>query len=237
MALAYPVLLTTVAVSVATGLLIYVVPQVVTVFNNLGQKLPIPTRLLIFIADAVAAWGLVAAVLAIAGAAGFRVALRREPFRLAFDRFLLRVPLLGRVIRATETARATRTLATLTQSGVPLLEGLKLSAQTVTRLPIRQAFERAVVRVREGGALARALAESGELPPVAVKLIGSGERSGRLEEMLEQAARHQTREAETLIATGTAVLGPLVILLVGALVLFIVLAILLPIFDLNQLIK
>ncbi len=237
MALAYPVLLTAVAISVATGLLIYVVPQVVTVFNNLGRTLPLPTRMLIFIADFVAAWGLVAALVAVAGAFGFGAALRREEFRAAVDRFLLRVPLLGRVIRATETARATRTLATLTQSGVPLLEGLKLAAQTVNRLPLRQAFERAVGRVREGGALARALGESGELPPVAVRLIGSGEKSGRLDEMLEQAARHQTREAETLIAAGTAVLGPMVILLVGALVLFIVLAILLPIFDLNQLIK
>jgi general secretion pathway protein F len=237
MALAYPLLLTIVALAVVSGLLVYVVPQVVSVFQNLRQELPWATRLLIAIADAVRAYGLVALVLAVVAAFGARAALRREPLRLAWDRFVLRLPLAGRLVRAANTARAARTLATLVASGVPVLEAMQLSAATLRNLPMQQAFKRAAVRVREGSGFARALAESGLFPPVALRLVASGEKSGRLDAMLEQAARAQQREVEGLLAAFAAVLGPAVILAVGALVLFIVLAILLPIFELNQLVR
>jgi general secretion pathway protein F len=237
MALAYPLLLTIVALAVVSGLLVYVVPQVVSVFQNLRQELPWATRLLIAIADAVRAFGLLALVLAVAAAFGARAALRRESLRLAWDRFVLRLPLAGRLVRAANTARAARTLATLVASGVPVLEAMQLSAATLRNLPMQQAFKRAALRVREGSGFARALAESGLFPPVALRLIASGEKSGRLDAMLEQAARAQQREVEGLLAAFAAVLGPAVILGVGALVLFIVLAILLPIFELNQLVR
>jgi general secretion pathway protein F len=236
LALAYPLLLTTVAILVVSGLLVWVVPQVVNVFQNLGQQLPLVTRVLIAIADNVKRFGLVVLIVAIVGFVAFRVALRREAMRMAWDGLVLRLPLVGRLIRATETARAARTLATLSASGVPVLEAMQLAAATVRNRPMQLAIKRAAVRVREGGAFAEALAESGYFPPVAVRLIASGEKSGRLDEMLDQAARHQQREMETMLATMTAVLGPLVILGVGGLVLFIVVAILLPIFELNQLI-
>lgn len=237
MALAYPLLLTAVALSVVTGLLVYVVPQVVAVFENLRQELPLITRMLIAIADAVRNFGLLAAIVLLAGAAGFRIALRGAALRARFDRMLLRLPLIGRLIRATNTARAARTLSTLIASGVPVLEAMQLSAATVRNVPMNAALKRAAVRVREGGGFARALAESGYFPPVALRLIASGEKSGRLDPMLEQAARGQQREVENLLGALTAVLGPVVILGVGVLVLFIVLAILLPIFELNQLIR
>jgi general secretion pathway protein F len=237
MALAYPVLLTAVALAIVSGLLVYVVPQVVGVFDNLGQKLPLVTRILIGIADFVARFGLLLLVLLALGAAGFRWALRREDVRLAWDRFVLRLPLAGRLVRAANTARAARTLATLVASGVPVLDAMQLAAGTVKPLPMQQAFRRAAARVREGGGFARALAESGQFPPVAVRLIASGEKSGKLDAMLEHAARHQAREVETLLGTLTTIMGPAVILVVGGLVLFIVLAILLPIFELNTLIK
>lgn len=237
MALAYPILLAIVAIAIVSGLLVYVVPQVVSVFENLGQELPLVTRILIGIADAVRAFGLATAIVLLAAFIAFRFALRRDAVREAWDGFVLRLPLAGRLVRATNTARAARTLATLIVSGVPVLDALALATQTVRSRPMQLAMRRAAVRVREGGGFARALADSGYFPPVAVRLIASGEKSGRLDEMLDQAARHQQREMEGLLGTLTAMLGPLVILFVGGLVLFIVLAILLPIFELNNLIR
>ena len=236
-ALAYPTLLTIVALTVVTGLLVYVVPQVVQVFENLNQQLPLLTRVLIAIAAFVSKFGLLILVLLVLGVIALRTALRRESFRLSWDRGVLKLPVIGRLVRATNTARAARTLATLTASGVNLLEALQLSAGTVRNVPMKAAISRAAARVREGGGFARALGESGYFPPVAVRLIASGEKSGRLDEMLDQAASQQAREVESLLTTFTAILGPGVILVVGALVLFIVLAILLPIFELNQLIR
>jgi general secretion pathway protein F len=237
LALAYPILLLIISTAVVVGLLVYVVPQVVSVFDHLGQKLPWATRALIAIAHAVRANGLWALVALIVLALATRVALRGDAARLRWDAFWLRVPVVGRLIRATNTARAARTLATLTASGVPVLEAMQLAAATVRSAPMQAALKRAAVRVREGGAFAKALADSGQFPPVAVRLIASGEKSGRLDAMLDEAARHQQNEVETTLGTLTALLGPSVILLVGGLVLFIVLAILLPIFELNQLIR
>lgn len=237
LALAYPVLLLTVAIAIVSGLLAYVVPQVVTVFQNLNQELPLVTRILIAMADAVRAFGLIALIVFVLALLGFRIALRRDAVREGWDRFVLKLPLAGRIARGANTARAMRTLATLIASGVPVLEALSYAAQTVRNRPMQLSLRRAAARVREGGGFARALAESGLFPPVAVRLIASGEKSGRLDQMLDQAARHQQRELELTLGTLTAVLGPAVILLVGGLVLFIVLAILLPIFELNELIR
>ncbi|HVF34451.1 MAG TPA: type II secretion system inner membrane protein GspF [Candidatus Saccharimonadia bacterium] len=236
-ALAYPLLLTVVAIAIATGLLVYVVPQVTDVFANLGQELPLVTRVLIAIAAAVRDYGLAGLVLLVLAIVVLRYAARRDAVRERLDRFVLKLPLIGRLVRATNTARAARTLATLSASGVNLLEAMQLAAGTVRNRPMHDALKRAAARVREGGGFARALAESGYFPPVAVRLIASGEKSGRLDEMLEQAALQQAREVESSLATFAAVLGPGVIVLVGGLVLFIVLAIMLPIFELNTLIR
>jgi general secretion pathway protein F len=165
------------------------------------------------------------------------VALRTPRLRTAWHRLVLRLPLVGGLTRAANTARATRTLALLTASAVPLLDALQIAAHVMPNLPMREAVRRAALKVREGSGFARALGESGYFPPVALRLIASGERAGELESMLEEAANQQQRELDRWLGTLTAVLGPLVILLVGAMVLFIVLAILLPIFDLNQMVK
>ena len=157
--------------------------------------------------------------------------------RAAWHRVLLRLPLVGKLTRAANTARAARTLALLSASAVPLLDALGIAAQVVPNLPMREAMRRAAHRVREGSAFSRALGDSGYFPPVALRLIASGERSGQLERMLDEAANHQAKELDRWLAVLTAVLGPAVILLVGAMVLFIVLAILLPIFNLNQMVK
>lgn len=236
-ALAYPLLLTLVATAVVTGLLIYVVPQIVGVFASMKQELPLPTTLLLALSALLKRWGIFLAIGLMAAIVAARLALRRDSVRMVWHRWLLRLPLVGKLTRASNTARAARTLALLSASAVPLLDALAISAQVVPNLPMRDALRRAAHKVREGGAFSRALADSGYFPPVAVRLIASGERSGQLERMLDEAANHQARELDRWLTVLTAVLGPAVILLVGGMVLFIVLAILLPIFNMNQMVK
>ena len=236
-ALAYPLLLTLVAVAVVSGLLVYVVPQIVGVFTQMHQALPWPTRALLALSGFVKVWGWLLLLLLVIAAIGGRLALRTERLRYAWHAVLLRLPLVGSLTRAANTARCTRTLALLTASAVPLLDALHIGAQVISNLPMRAAVKRAAAKVREGGSFSRALGDSGYFPPVALRLIASGERAGELEHMLDEAANHQQRELDRWMTTLTAILGPLVILLVGAMVLFIVLAILLPIFDMNQMVK
>jgi general secretion pathway protein F len=236
-ALAYPVLLTGVALLIVTGLLVYVVPQVVHVFEHLGHQLPILTRALITLAAFVQGYGAPLLLVLIALALAARAALLRPALRARWHGVLLRLPLLGRTLRAADTARVTKTLAMLSGSGVPLLDALRLAARTARMAPLREALMQAALRVREGQGFARALADSGQFPPVALRLIASGEKSGRLDLMLEAAAQHESREVETRLRTIGSVIGPLVILMVGGMVLLIVLAILLPIFQLNSLIR
>ncbi len=236
-ALAYPLLLTLVAIAVVTGLLTWVVPQIVGVFQNLHQTLPLATRALMALSAFLRTWGWLILLVLIALGIGASVALRQEAMRHRWHAFLLRLPLVGRLTRAANTARATRTLALLADSAVPLLDALGIAAQVVPNLPMRAALKRAAFKVREGSAFSRALGESGQFPPVALRLIASGERSGQLPRMLGEAAAQQQRELDRWLTALTAVLGPAVILAVGAMVLFIVLAILLPIFNLNQMVK
>jgi general secretion pathway protein F len=153
------------------------------------------------------------------------------------DRFKLKVPIVGRVVRGFNTARFTRTLSILTSSSVPVLEALRIAGQVISSLPMREAVDRAAVKVREGAMLHQSLAESGHFPPMSLQLIASGEASGNLERMLERAAVQQDRETETMVATLLGLFEPLLILTMGLMVLLIVLAILLPIFNLNQLIR
>ncbi len=236
LALVYPLLLSCVAIVVVAGLMIWVVPQVIVVFEQQQQALPWATRVLVGISAAVeryGAWLLLPPVLLVIAA----VAASRTPsLRVAWQRGLLRVPVLGRLVRAADTARFSRTLALLVGSAVPLLEALNIASQVVANATLREAFAQVAVRVREGGSLASALRESGQFPPVALRLVASGEKSGRLDTMLFDAAVQQERELDIALGVATTVLGPGVILLVGGLVLFIVLAILLPIFSLNTLV-
>jgi general secretion pathway protein F len=237
LALTYPILLAVVALAVVSALMVYVVPQVTSVFLQNGQALPWATRTLIALSAVVreaGGWLLLLAALLPLGAF---FALRRPALRARWQAFCLRLPLLGRLLRAADSARFARTLALLVGSAVPLLEALQIAAGVVQALPLREALARVALRVREGQAFGRALAESKQFPPIAVRLIQSGERSGRLDGMLAEAAAHQERELDTALGVLGAALGPLVIIAVGGLVLFIVLAILLPIFDLNTLIR
>jgi general secretion pathway protein F len=236
-AMVYPILLTVIALIIITVMLVVVVPKIVTVFETTGQELPVMTRVLIATSNFVQNWWfLVVAAVGIGAYAAVKL-LQQEHIRRQVHGWLLRVPLIGRVTRGLNTARFTRTLSILTASGVPALEALRISASVVANLPMRAAVEEAAIRVREGGAIGRSLAQSKLFPPITIHLIGSGEASGELDSMLERAANHQEREMDGLIAMMLSVLEPLLIVLMGLVVLAIVMAILLPIFQLNQSIR
>jgi len=237
LALFYPALLTSVSILVVIGLLAYVVPQVVQVFSNINQELPWLTRALITLSDFLRAYGLWLLFLVILIVMGLRYSLRFEKSLVIFHRLLLHIPLLSRLERGTNVARFTRTLSILIESGVPMLEALQITAQVLSNLLIRQATVEATQKVREGSSLHNALKHSGLFPPMTVYLIASGESSGHLEQMLERAAIMQERELEALIGVLLGLFEPLLILLMGGIVLTIVLAILMPIFELNQLIR
>ncbi len=237
LALIYPLLVMGVSLLVVVFLMVYVVPEIVQVFEGIGQKLPVLTRGLIATSDFVRSNGLVLLAGIVAMVVAARLVLRRSGPKQRLHRFLLRLPMIGRLVRGLNTARFARTLSILSGSGVPVLEALRISATVVGNLPMRAAVEEAARRVREGTALHLALEHSGYFPPMTVHLIASGESSGKLDEMLERAASSQEREMEVLITTITELFGPLLILVMGGVVLVIVLAILLPIIQINQLVR
>jgi len=237
LALIYPLLVLIVSILVVALLMVYVVPQIVQVFEGIGQKLPPLTRGLIAVSDFTRSYGLYLLIAAVAATVLARMALRKNGPKRWFHRALLRLPMISRLVRGLNTARFARTLSILTGSSVPVLEALRISASVVSNVPMHAAVDEAARRVREGAALHTALERSGYFPPMTIHLIASGEASGKLEEMLERAADSQEREMEVLITTITELFGPLLILIMGGMVLVIVLAILLPIFDLNQLVK
>ena len=236
LALLYPILVTLVAITIVTGLLVYVVPQVVQVFAQSRQHLPWLTRALIALSDFLrATWPYLLALLA-AAAYTARALLRRPDMRRRWHGFLLRLPWLGPLVRGVNTARFASTLAILVGGGVPLLSALNSGARVMGNVVMSEATERAIGRVREGASLARALGETRAFPPLLVHLVASGETSGKLERMLERAAQLETRALERRLAVFLTLLEPLMILLMGGVVLLIVLAILLPIMQINQLV-
>lgn len=237
LAFIYPALVTGVSILVVTGLLTYVVPQVVAVFENSHQTLPLLTRLLIGASGTLREFGLILLVALAAAVFVFLKALRGEAFRRRWHHALLRMPLIGRLTRTVNTARLTSTLAILAGSGVPLLAALQAASGVVGNLPMRGAVDEIFKRVREGGSMSRAIAATGMFPPLMTHLVASGEKSGRLPEMLERIASQQTQELDSRVLSLTALLEPLLILLMGGIVLLIVLAILMPIFEMNQMVS
>lgn len=236
MALLYPVILLVASLSIVGFLLGYVVPDVVKVFTNTGQTLPALTRGLIAASDLVKHWGWAFVLLALLAASAFRAALRRDAFRLRWHRVVLRLPLAGRLARSADTARFASTLAILTRSGVPLVEALEISAQVIANRLIRGKVEIAAQKVREGSSLTRALEQTGEFPPMMQHMIASGEKSGELDQMLGRTARNQENDLAARIALLVGLFEPFMLVFMGAVVLVIVLAILLPILSLNQLV-
>jgi general secretion pathway protein F len=236
-AMIYPIALIVMAVVIIGIMLVTVVPKVVRVFENMAADLPALTRAMIATSDFLRSWWVLLFIGLAVLAWGIWWVLQREGPRRRWHRFLLRMPIVGRLTRGVNTARFTRTLSILAGSGVPILDALKISAEVVENLPMREAVTEASLRVREGASIAKSLAASKLFPPMTIHLIASGETGGRLDEMLGRAAAGQEREVDGLIAALLGILQPLLIVLMGGVVLLIVLAILLPIFEINSLIR
>jgi len=235
-AFVYPAVVTTVAFAIVLFLMTYVVPQVVDVFRQTHQALPWPTRLLLAISDILRVAGIWIAIAVIAAGIGVRRWLSQPGPKAAWDAAALRLPLFGRMLRGVNTARFASTLAILAAAGVPLLRALDAARATLTNSVLARAAGEAIDTVREGGALSRALAASKVFPPMLVHLVASGEATGELAAMLDRAARNMAREVERRALMLTTLLEPLLILAMGGVVLGIVLAVLMPIIEINQLV-
>ena len=236
-AMLYPLVLTIMCFTIVSILLTYVVPKVVDVFEANHAKLPLATRVLVSISSFLRNYG-VWLVIAIAIAAFvFWRSLKSRNTRRRVHQWLLSLPLMGRIVRGVNTASFTRTLSILTASAVPVLDALRIASETIINLPMRDAVTEAAARVREGAPIGRSLSASRLFPPMTVHLISSGESSGQLQTMLERAATNQERELAGLLAALVGLLGPLLIVGMGLFVMGIVFAMLLPIFEMNSLIR
>lgn len=233
----YPAILTVVALAVVIGLLAYVVPQIVEVFENTGQALPLLTRIMLAISEFLQSYIILLLIGLVLAFLGIKQFLKIPANRARFHKLLLKLPVIGRLVRGLNTARFSRTLSILTSSGVPVMEALKLSAPVIANLPMQAAVQDATDRVREGSSIFAALDRSKLFPPMTLHLIASGESSGNLEDMLDRAAVQQERELETIIATFMGLFEPLLIVVMGVVVLLIVLSILMPIMNMNELMQ
>ncbi|WP_395670992.1 type II secretion system inner membrane protein GspF [Phenylobacterium sp.] len=234
-ALVYPAALATTALAVIAALITFVVPRVVEQFDSMGQRLPLLTRTVIFISEGARDWGWLVLILLAAAAGVAAQLLRRPDNRLRFDAGVVRAPLVGRLIRDLHAARLARTLSTMIASGVPVLEGLLLTAPTVHNRALRAAVDEMATTVREGGSLSGAMRKAAVFPPILLYMAASGENAGRLDLMLGRAAEYLEREFNAFVQVALSLLEPAIIVVMGLIVTVIVLSILLPILQINTL--
>ena len=237
LALIYPVILTVMSILVVSGLLTYVVPEVVKVFSDTGQQLPFLTVALISVSDFMQEWFIYLLLVLVALFLSFKRLVQQAVFKKYYHQFLLKIPVVGNLVLGSNSAQFSRTLSILAASGVPILDAMNIAVKVMDNLPMREAVENASQQVSEGSSLSSTLEKSGYFNPMLINLIASGEATGQLEQMLDRAAMNQERELETTIAMLMGLLEPLLIVAMGGVVLIIVLAILLPVLDLNQLVK
>ncbi|MFZ6755877.1 type II secretion system inner membrane protein GspF [Undibacterium sp. Ji50W] len=237
LAFTYPAIVTVVAFAIVIFLLTYVVPQIVSVFANTKQKLPFLTLMMLAISDFVRAYGWLVALLLVAAFFLWRMALRNPEFKMRWHRWLLTAPLYGKFERSLNTARFASTLAITTGSGVPILRALQTSRETLSNVAMRAQVEDATASVREGVGLARALSAHKHFPPMLIHMIRAGEVTGELPAMLERASNTQEQDLERRAMTMAGLLEPVLILTMGVVVLLIVLAVLMPIIEINQLVR
>ncbi len=235
-AMIYPVIMAMMGTGVIIFLLAYVVPKIIVIFEDMGRALPLSTKILIVTTDIIVNYGLLIGFLLVAGMIAGARYIRTEKGRDMLDRYSLKVPLVGPLMRAAILARWSHTTSVLLQSGVPLLRTLKLSADISHNTVYARAIEKASVAIREGGAIATSLAQSGLFPPIAIQMIAAGEKSGQSAKLLMQVARDQGAELENRISVLMALVQPALIVSMGLIVGFIVMAILLPVFEMSQLV-
>ncbi len=236
-ALAYPLIMTLVSAGIVILMLAFVVPKVTRIFAEQEQALPLPTRILLGASSALTDHLWLLLLVTGAATAAAVAALRRPEGRAWFDRRVLRIPLAGPILTKVAVARFARTLATLLANGIPLLGSLELAGRVIGNEALRAAVEDARTAIREGAGVADPLRRSGLFPPLLTRMIAVGERSGELEPMLERVADAYEQDVENSLAALTAVLEPAMILVMGGVMVFVVLAILLPIFEINSLVR
>ncbi|CUI06639.1 type II secretion system inner membrane protein GspF [Massilia antarctica] len=237
LAFTYPAIVTVVAFAIVIFLLTYVVPQIVSVFANTKQKLPLLTVMMLAVSNFVRAWGIVAGILMVAAFWLWRRALRNPVLKRQWHTWLLTAPVYGKFERSLNTARFASTLAITTGSGVPILRALDTSRDTLSNVAMKELVEQASASVREGVSLARALSAQKHFPPMLIHMIRAGEITGELPAMLERAANSQQQDLERRTLTIAGLLEPVLILAMGVVVLLIVLAVLMPIIEINQLVR
>ena len=237
LAFTYPAIVTVVAFAIVIFLLTYVVPQIVSVFANTKQKLPFLTVMMLAISDFVRNEGWLVALLFAIGFTAWRAALKKPEIKMRWHRWLLTAPVYGKFERSLNTARFASTLAITTGSGVPILRALQTSRETLSNVAMREQVEDATASVREGVGLARALAAHKHFPPMLIHMIRAGEVTGELPAMLERASSAQEQDLERRALTIAGLLEPVLILAMGGVVLLIVLAVLMPIIEINQLVR
>lgn len=236
-ALIYPIVLVCISLAVIIFLLAYVVPQITQVFESLNQELPLMTEIMIASSDFIRVYWLMLLIALVAAIVLVKTLLKNEATRYRWQLSLLKLPIIGKLLQGINTARFSRTLGILSASGVSILKGLEIAAQVVDLLPMRKAITESAKLVREGTSISRALSKSKKFSPMALHLIASGENNGQLEQMLDRAATFQEREASTTIEKFMALLQVFLVLGMGVIVMLIVLATLLPIFELNQMVS
>ena len=236
MAAIYPVILAFVAISIVVFLLTYVVPDIIEVFVNNGQELPPLTQGLLAVSDFLGKWGLAIFILLVIGGIAFKASLKRDSFRFAYHKKLLYMPFIKKIARGTNTSQFASTLSILNSSGVPLVDAMRIAAEVLSNDCLKASLNEAAVRVSEGGNLHHSLEQTGYFPPMMIHMIASGESSGELDQMLERTARHQESDLQGLIETIVGLFEPLMLLFMGAVVLVIVLAIMLPILNMSNLV-
>lgn len=235
-ALIYPSIMIFVSIGILSFLLTFVVPKIIEVFSSSGQTLPSMTIVLIHISQFVKSYGLYALLAICLAVAAFKRSLKNQNIQLGWHKFLLKLPIVSYLVQTTNIARYIHTFAILFAAGVSVLETMRVSASLVTNSVMKQALDAATVKVREGSGISESLKETGFINPMAVHIIASGEKSGQISNMMERAAASLDNDVKRLIDTSLTLLEPMVILIMGAIVLFIVLATLLPIFSMEQLV-
>ena len=233
-AMVYPVVMIVVGLLVVSVIVVKVVPQITQIFVDMGQVLPLPTRIMIALSDFLGTYGVyVLFGLLFAGVVTER-RVKTESGREAKDKFLLKIPVVGNLLRELVISRYARTLGTLLNSGVPMLTSLEITKNVVSSVPYERAIEDLAVQVSEGRALHKAMKQSGEFPPIVTHMVGVGEKSGELEDMLLNVASSYEQQVESRIGQLTALMEPLLIVVMAGAVGFIVISVLLPIFQMNQ---
>ena len=235
-ALIYPTLMIVVSTGIIGFLLAFVVPKIIEVFSTSGQSLPILTEALIVMSVFLKSSGAYALCIIVVGFFVFRRSLLNPRFRLTWHRFLLKLPMLAYLVKSVNIARYIHTFSILFAAGVNVLETMRVSASVVTNMVMRNELTQAAIRVKEGGSISLALKETHLFGAMALHLIASGEKSGQLAPMMDRAAQHLDSEVHRIVDTALTLFEPLIILMMGAVVLFIVLATLLPIFSMEQLV-